>query len=63
MAYQALGTKKVNKLRSKTGLGILSAYVRGGEGHTIRLHIEGGAVVLYRKGVLTHSQFRWKEIL
>lgn len=39
--YQALGAKKLNKLRFETGLNIERAIVRGGENHTGRPYKHG----------------------
>lgn len=41
---QALGPKKVRRLREKTGLAIKYALVRGGTGHRTDLHLEDGRV-------------------
>ena len=54
MGRCALSGRKVFRLRKKTGLPILYATVRGGEGHAISLELEDGSIVILRKDNSLH---------
>lgn len=63
MATCALGSKKLKKLRSKTGLPIVCATARGGTDHQIQLYLEGGNIVrLFKDGSMVRCAMTWKPI-
>ena len=62
MARQQLGKKKVDKLRSETGLDIVKVLVRGGTDHRRDLCLSGGQIVsLYKDGEMKTSTMKWQE--
>lgn len=60
MARNRIGPKKVEKLRDKTGLSVLTALTRGNTDHRIDLYLDDGSVHhLYKDGTIEKSEMQW----
>ena len=60
MARCRIGEKKVNQLKQKTGLPIITALTRGGTDHRIDLCLNDGSVMsLYKDGSMEKSSIGW----